>query len=482
MASLNNHIKIHEQCKVAPHSSTQLSLPLTFFDLIWLRFHPVERIFFYTLPNSESHPSFFFHNLVPKLKTSLSLTLQHFLPLAGNIVWPSDSPKPFIQFNPNDDGVSLLLAQSDDDIDFNKILEHNSPQEASLSRSFVPDLESTDSFASIISIQITLFPKSGFSIGISTHHAVLDGKSSTMFVKAWASICKSLEETKAPTLEPFLEPFLEREVIKDPKDLENVFINTWNRISSHFDRSNVRSIKIMSNMFQPIIKDSVRATFELTRADLEKLNKSILSKWNNVVEEAQEQEQEHPKKLSSFVLTCSYVSVCIAKAIQQSESDKRQKFSFGFPVDCRDRLDHPIPENYFGNCVTNHIVDTEPEDFTKEDGMVIVAKKIYDKIKKMDKGSVLDGLDTFMFKLMAMFGEGVKGMGVAGSTRFGVYEIDFGFGKPEKVEITSIDRGLTIGLTESKDLKGGVEVGLVLDKNVMDLFHTIFHEGISFDS
>ncbi|GAU19863.1 hypothetical protein TSUD_170890 [Trifolium subterraneum] len=82
---------------------------------------------------------------------------------------------------------------------------------------------------------------------------------------------------------------------------------------------------------------------------------------------------------------------------------------------------------------------------------------------------------------MAMIEEGVKGMTVAGSTRFGVYEIDFGFGRPEKVEITSIDRGLTIGLTESKDLKGGVEVGLVLNKNVMDLFHTIFDEGLCFD-
>jgi hypothetical protein len=77
-----------------------------------------------------------------------------------------------------------------------------------------------------------------------------------------------------------------------------------------------------------------------------------------------------------------------------------------------------------------------------------------------------------------MIEEGIKPISVAGSTRFGVYEIDFGFGRPEKVEITSIDRGLT----ESKDLKGGVEVGPVLNKHVMDLFHTIFHEGICFDS
>jgi len=481
MASPNNHIKIHEQCKVSPNSATQLSLPLTYFDIFWLRFHPVERIFFYTLPNSQSHPSFFFGNLVPKLKSSLSLTLQHFLPIAGNIVWPSDSPKPIIQFNSNEDGVSLLLAQCDDDIvSFDKILEHNSPQEASLSRSFVPHLESTDSFASIISIQITLFPKSGFSIGVSTHHAVLDGKSSTMFIKAWSSLCKSFEEeTQSENLDPFLEPFLERGVVKDPNDFESLFINTWNKISSHFHKGNVRSLKIMSDSFEPKVKDSVRVAFELTRGDLEKLNKRVLSKWY-IVKGAHEQEQEQPMKLSTFVLTCAYVSVCIAKAIQQSESDKKQKFSFGFPVDCRSRLDPPVPENYLGNCVTNHIIDTEPEDFTKEDGVVIVAKKIYGKTKEMDKG-FLDGIETLTSRYIVMIGEGVKGIAVAGSTRFGVYEIDFGFGKPAKVEITSIDRGLTIGLTESKDLKGGIEFGLVLDKHVVGLFQTIFHEGLCFD-
>jgi hypothetical protein len=236
----------------------------------------------------------------------------------------------------------------------------------------------------------------------------------------------------------------------------------------------------MSNMFQPIIKDSVRATFELSRAHLENLNKRILSKWNNIVEGGA-QEQEHPKKLSSFVLTCAYVSVSIAKAIQQSESEKQQKFGIGFPVDYRYRFDPPIHENYFGNCVCSLVVDTEPEDFTKEDGLVIIAKKIYGKINKMDKG-VPEGIETLMFRYITMIEEGIKPISVAGSTRFGVYEIDFGFGRPEKVEITSIDRGLTIGLTESKDLKGGVEVGPVLNKHVMDLFHTIFHEGICFDS
>ncbi|KAJ1435336.1 Transferase [Sesbania bispinosa] len=483
-SSPKSSIKIHDHCVVTPSPSdqTHLSLPLTFFDLFWLKFHPVERIFYYTLPLPLSNPSFFFDKVVPKLKASLSHTLQHFLPLAGNIVWPSDSNKPFIQFNPGD-GVSLVLAQCDDEnANFNQILEHNSPREAMESRNLTPHLESSDSFADVISLQITLFPHSGFSIGISTHHAVLDGKSSTLFIKAWASICKSDENS--PSLVPKLKPFLDREVIKDPNGLENLFINNWVEIASQFDpsgNSNRRSLKIMPNPSELIMDQSFRATFELTRGDLENLKKRVLSMWD-MVEGAEPNEaidSSKPTTLSTFVITCAYVSVCIAKAIQEAEKDK-QKFAFGFTVDCRARWEPPIPENYFGNCVCSHIVDTESEDFTKEDGLVIVAKKIYSKIKKLDE-KPLDGVETLVFRFMAMTIEGIKGMGVAGSTRFGVYGTDFGWGRPSKVEIVSVDRGLTIGMTERKDGKGGVEVGLVLNKHVMDLFSTFFHAGLCFE-
>ncbi|XP_057436112.1 phenolic glucoside malonyltransferase 1-like [Lotus japonicus] len=497
MASPSNSIKIHENCLIAPPpSSTHFSLPLTFFDMFWLRFHPVERIFFYSLPLPHSQPSFFFDQVVPKLKTSLSFTLQHFLPLAGSIVWPSESDIPIIQFNPGD-GVSLVLAECDDDEDddvaeFNQMLKHNSPREATESRKFVPDLESSDSRASVFSLQITLFRNRGFCIGISTHHAVLDGKSSTMFIKAWALTCKTREDT--PSLAPELEPFFDREVIKDPSGLGSVFVNSWKEISSKLDpsgNSNERSLKIMSNSnpSQEIAEGKARATFELTREDIEKIKKRVLSMWHKVEEGAQEKTQpiidsSKPNTLSTFVVTCAYVSVCIAKAIQESERDKDKvhKFLFGFTMDCRTQLKPPIPENYFGNCVSSHIVDnTDSEDFTKEDGVVIVAKSIHKKIKMLHHRGPLDGVETLMVRFMSFVSEGVVSIGVAGSNRFGVYGTDFGWGRPKKVEITSIDRNLTIGMAESKDGKGGVEVGLVLDKHVMGLFGTFFLAGLCSD-
>ncbi|XP_061365986.1 phenolic glucoside malonyltransferase 1-like [Gastrolobium bilobum] len=470
----NNNIKIHKHIYVGPPSSaTETSIPLTVFDMLWLRFHPLECVFFYSLNDSHSSdPSFFINKMVPRLKTSLSLTLQHFLPLAGNIVWPSDSEKPIVKYTPGD-GVSMVIAESD--ADFNHIMD-NSPQEVVKSRSLVPHLESSDSLASVISLQITLFPNSGFSIGISTHHAVLDGKSSTMFIKAWASLCQNCEGS--PSLVPELVPFFNREVIKDPSELSIMFTKNWREsVSKIFpeENSDGRCVKILP--FQPKLEDTVRATFELTQGDLEKIKAMVLSKWDTVEEGAQ---LSKPHTLSSFVLTCAYVSVCIAKAIQGVEKDK-DKFAFAFPVDCRARLEPPIPENYFGNCVWGHFIDTHPRDYTKEDGVVIVAKCIHNKIKSFNKG-VFGGTGGGFSRVKALQSEGAEIMGLAGSNQFGVYRTDFGWGRPAKVEIISTDTGgLSFGLAESKDGKCGVEVGLVLNKNVMELFNTLFHGGLRVD-
>ncbi|TKY65084.1 Phenolic glucoside malonyltransferase 1 [Spatholobus suberectus] len=473
MASHN--IKIHDHCTVAPPPATpQTSLSLTFFDLFWLRFHPVERIFFYTLPTPESHPSTFFSKVVPNLKTSLSRTLQHFPPLAGNVVWPNNSPNPIVQYTPGD-VVSLTVAESD--ADFNHVLD-NSPHDASESRSLVPHLESSDSRASALSLQITFFPNRGFTIGISTHHAVLDGKSSTVFIKAWASQCR----TQTPSLAPEFEPFFDKTVIKAASDLGLNFTDNWSQILTKLfphENSDGRCLKLLP--FPPRLEDAVRATFALARADLDRLRKRVLSKWDTVKKGSESNGLfSKPPTLSSFVLACAHVLVCIAKAFDGVE-EGRHKFGFGFTVDCRARLEPPIPDNYCGNCVWGHMIDTEPLDFIHEEGVVIVAKRIHGKIKEMLDEGVFHGAGSAFSRYEAAASEGVEIMGIAGSNRFGVYGTDFGWGKPAKVEITSVDRALTIALAESGDGNGGVEVGLVLNKHVMDLFGSLFRGGVSHD-
>ncbi|XP_028806211.1 phenolic glucoside malonyltransferase 1-like [Neltuma alba] len=473
MASL----KIQELCRIAPPpSSPKSSFSLTFFVLLWLRLHPVERLFFFSLPHL-SHSSFF-DSIVPKLKRSLSLTLQHFLPLAGNIVWPSDSPKPIVQYTP---GYAVSLAMAVSDSDFNHVL-NKSPRDASQSRAFVPNLDSSDSFASVLSLQITLFPNSEFCIGMSSHHACLDGKSATMFMKAWAYLCRTEAENESSGFLPQeLQPFTEREVIIDPCGIDITYINGWSGLdpTHQAQKSQPLSLKILYDVFPLLVDHSARAIFELKRWDINKIKERVLQKWENseTKEEKEDSTLSKPQNLSTFVLTTSYVLVCLAKAVETTGENKRRKLLFCFPADCRARLEPPIPETYFGNCVMPQILEIQPENIKDEDGLVMLAKKIHRKIKKIQKEKgALDGAETLFsgYSLQSAEGIEVQYIAVAGSTRFGVYETDFGWGRPEKMGTLSVDRGITMAMAESKDGDGGVEVGLALKKRVMDQFASLF--------
>ncbi|KAK7412931.1 hypothetical protein VNO78_04704 [Psophocarpus tetragonolobus] len=471
----SDKMKIHEQCRVSPESAEATSQPLTLLDMLWLRLHPVERIFFYTLPTPLSHPPIFFSKLIPILKTSLSHTLQHFPLLAGNVLWPHHSPNPIIQYTPGD-AVSLLIAQSQPH--FNHPF-HNSPHPASLSRCLVPHLASSHSRASVLSLQITLFPNTGFCIALSTHHAVLDGNSSTLFFKAWASLSKAIvhqNSQSSPFLSPNLLPFFDRTVIQSQCDLGLDSPHNMTKFLTRMfpnESSDARCLKFFP--FPPKLEDHVRATFLLTKEDLDKLRKRALSKWDAVEKGSL---SSKPPTLSSFVLTCAHVLVCIAKAFEGVESEKH-KFSLRFTVDCRARLEPPIPDNYFGNCLWGLSVDVAPLDFIEEERFVVAAKSIHSKIRETLEKGVFHKPDPDSSKKEPFPIGRVKTLGIAGSNRFGVYESDFGWGKPAKVEIMSLDRGLVIGLAESKDGNGGLEVGLVLNKQVMDLFGTVFHEELS---
>jgi len=211
---------------------------------------------------------------------------------------------------------------------------------------------------------------------------------------------------------------------------------------------------------------------------LEKIKRRVLSKWE-VVEESNSTVSSKPPNLSSFVVICAYVAVCIAKAVHGVEREK-DKFAFLLAADWRFRSEPRIPDNYFGNCVWNNLVDSDPLDFIKEEGVVLVAKRIHRKVKMLGEEAVLEGFS----QLVDLMKQGAQIIGVSMSNRFGVYDTNFGFGKPSKVEITSLDRNSssqTFGLVESKDGSGGVEVEIVMNKQAMDLFATLFREGLCDD-
>lgn len=108
--SINNKVKIHEVTRITPFfsSTAEFSFPLTLFDTYWFKFHPIECLFFCQVTDLTAD---FFHSVIfPKLKHFLSITLLHYLPLAGSLMWPLDAAKSAIYNFPKTVFQSLLLS------------------------------------------------------------------------------------------------------------------------------------------------------------------------------------------------------------------------------------------------------------------------------------------------------------------------------------------------------------------------------------
>ncbi|KAK8612724.1 hypothetical protein V6N13_092835 [Hibiscus sabdariffa] len=455
-------MKILESTRVTPSpnspiASAQFSLPLTFSDVFWFKFPPVERLFFYRL--NDLTLSRFNSEILPKLQQSLSLTLLHFLPLAGNLKWPSNSPKPIISYT-SSDGVPLTVAQSDADFD---LLSGNGVYEAVELHPLTPVLITSDDSASTIALQITLFPNTGFCVGIAAHHAVLDGKTTTMFIKSWAYICKQGNPENS-SLPPELTPVLDRSVLRDPGGVDMLYLKTWFDSMGSVSDTDKKSLKILPSKGEAA--SLVRATVEITREDLKKLRERVLSKLPDTGKDLH---------LSTFVLTYAYIATCIVRS-RGGNGDR--DVAIGFTIDCRPLLNPRVPENYFGNCNTITGEFTKARDFLDGNGFLFGVQKVSDLVKQVKEKGVLEGIETKLSLLLNPGGgyaaKSLQVITVAGSPGFGVYSSDFGWGKPVKVVIVSVDKNEAVSLAESRDGTRGVEIGLALKKHEMEKFSSLF--------
>ncbi|TKY65059.1 Coumaroyl-CoA:anthocyanidin 3-O-glucoside-6''-O-coumaroyltransferase 1 [Spatholobus suberectus] len=192
--------KVIEQCQVSPPpgSVPSSSIPLTFFDLPWLCCPPLKRIFFYDFPHSTQH---FFQTLLPTLKHSLSLTLQHFFPFSSNLVFPPKPNAPHILYS-HGDSISFTVAESTADF---TTLVSDSPRDVTDLHPFVPvlppprTLEDGTFLIPLMAIQVTVVSHSGFAICITFRHVAADGRAFHHFMKFWASLyCRNRPEFSIP--------------------------------------------------------------------------------------------------------------------------------------------------------------------------------------------------------------------------------------------------------------------------------------------
>ncbi|MBA0625960.1 hypothetical protein Godav_003702 [Gossypium davidsonii] len=446
-------MKVVEDVSPPPGSVPTTSLPLTFFDIQFLGSSPFQRLFFYEFP----HPtSYFMQTTLPSLKTSLSLTLQRFFPFAGNLVFPAPPQIPYILYTQGD-SVSFFVNEST--ADFSHLAGDHARhfQEFQLILPKLPPAIACKTSSGCIqkmplmAIQVTLFPNQGISIGVSFCHVAGDGRTLAHFMKSWASIQQSQGDLTC--LNNPLPDFSSRDLIEDPLGLACLFMKRKWRFE---DLSN-----------NPIEK--LRITCTITRSQVELL-KDLVKKG------CVEDNGSEPVSISTFVVTCAYMWVCLTKlqettvSQQISSADDSDELSyFLFAVDCRGHL--KLPATYFGNCTIARTVAVKRSALIGENGIVVAGKVIGREVMETYKGP-LKGAEREKFKSRH------PPIMVSASPKFELYKVDFGWGRPRKTEVANIGSLGSLSLfsiAESRGEEGSIEFGLALAPHELDIFNSIFY-------
>ncbi|KAL1535726.1 agmatine N(4)-coumaroyltransferase [Salvia divinorum] len=437
-------VKIVESGSISPSSgaAAEHTLPLLYFDLIWLDFVLTETLHFYPLKCSESR---FLDTVIVSLKHSLSITLKHFFPLASKIIFPLTSAAMPVSRYTAGDSLSLTIATSDDD--FSHVVS-NRPKAADDFHQLIAQMpaavySSDDIKFSAFAIQLTLFPNQGICIGFTHHHSICDATTLSAFLHTWASINKSNGGEQLHQL-----PFYGRNSVQDSNKLT---IAHWNIVKTN--RPTV-------SLTPPSPSDKVRATFHLSNAQIERLRRWVAIKKPSI------------GRPSTFVVVCAYLWSCLAKSEVGNDDETQYLCS---PVNCRGRLDPPLPENYFGNCSIQLIAASSHGRLKENEGFVAAAEAVAEAVNIAVKSSRVSEFYENRSEILSKL-KGKRVVWVAGSTKVDQYGADYGWGRAAKYECVHTDFNGAVHLCKGR--QGGIEMGFSMPKAKLFFFASVFNKNL----
>ncbi|KAK2650973.1 hypothetical protein Ddye_018462 [Dipteronia dyeriana] len=373
-----------------------------------------------------------------------------------------------------------------------------------------------------------MFANSGLSVGVTSNHVAADGRSMNHFMKFWTSIHKSpqgedltsmsraasyqaqepnkghnyaklLEDSRdfstIPALVKLLEvssnptlstpsliclsaarvccanskpvtssslplPYCSKDIIKDSDGISSIFLK------------DLQSIEEYSGPTGEVPDDDVLITLVSKRAKIEKLKHCVKS---------QNYSKQANIHISSFTVTCAFMWVNLMKLHEKINGtlDDDVGFHFFVAVDCRERFLSKIPANYFGNCLTYILVPAKRRELLMgESGIVYAAKAIGRKINELDNIGALKGVENWIPNITEAFKRGPVVV-VASSPKFQVYNTDFGWGKPKKFDMVHIAAHTCFSLSESRDEDGGLDIGIIVGRDKIDIFNAIFEQQLN---
>ncbi|XP_019449679.1 PREDICTED: BAHD acyltransferase DCR-like isoform X4 [Lupinus angustifolius] len=413
---------------------------LVTFDLPYLAFYYNQKLLFYKGDGD-------FEGMVKKVKEGLSVVLEEFHQLAGHI--GKDEEGVFrVEYDDDMQGVEVTEAIISDEIgvadltvaESTKILKELIPY------SGVLNLEGMH--RPLLAIQLTKL-KDGLAMGCAFNHAVLDGTSTWQFMSSWANICSGAPSTSA-------SPFLDRTKAR----------NTCVKLDLSLPEIKLQPSGDVKP--EPILNEKPNGVAKpepILREKIFKFSESTIDKIKSTINENLSSNDSKPFSTFQTLSTHIWHRVTIARNLKPEDYTVFTVF-----VDCRKRINPPMPETYFGNLIQAIFTVTaaglllaQPSQF----GASLIqkaieahdAKAIDERNKEWESSPKI-----FEFK-----DAGVNCVAVGSSPRFKVYDIDFGWGKPENVRSGTNNKfdGM-IYLYPGKSGGRSIDVELTLEPGAME--------------
>lgn len=414
-------VEITSREVIKPSSPTPPHLKihhLSFFD----QFIPswfVPLILFYPNKELDKQPSYSATKRLHLLKTSLSETLVRYYPLAGRI-----GETDFIECN--DEGAVFLEARTNSDL--SEVL--NNPENEILGQLLPDDLQwSTNSNTPLV-VQITFFGCGGMAIGLCVSHRIVDMSSMGRFLNNWASIARGtadyqsvLPDFSGATLFPRGDL-----LVPPPHKLPAETFVTRRLV---FSASKITSLKAVAskNLQNPTRVEAV----------------------------------------SALIYKC-------AISASRANSNMLNPTLFIQSINLRSRMDPPLPQSLTGNIVFVFSVLTSKESEIELHGLVERMReelvKFCDKhAKSFRRKEWFSAISECLEDARKVYysSKNLSKYSCTSWCRIPLYQVDFGWGRPEWVTTTSCGMKNSSVLMDTRDGLG-IEALVTLEAQDMAIF------------
>ncbi|CAF1717043.1 hypothetical protein HID58_084977 [Brassica napus] len=369
---------------------------LTPWDLLRLSFCYPQRGLFFHKPDDLD-----IDTIISKLKTSLSIALHHFYPLAGRLVK---------EVNEEDNTVSYFISSCDDGsgsggVKFVHAAAKTIPVSDLVKSGFVDGLLGSFFFPAtgiknyqgvsnpLLMVQVTEL-KDGIFISCGYNHTVADGKSIWKFINAWSEICS--KGSGSVPMDLYLKGwFLDR--IEYPI-----------RISDPETEQPSNGASTTSNMLQEIV-------FRLTKVNVLKLK----AKAND------EAVSNEDGEISSFQAVLGHIW---RSKVKHGGMSREEETHCRVPIDMRQRLNPKLKEDCFGNLVHTGVVTVKVGEML-DHGLGWLAQKV-SKVVRSQTDENVKAFGENWVKNVEIPVSICATLLVTSCPRFNVYGNDFGWGKP----------------------------------------------------